>query len=109
MVLPVSFALQKAIESYGIHARFQIIPNTVDTSVFYSSSHFRNRSNLKRILFVGLLVPVKGIPYLLKAVTQLRRQRDDWHLEIVGDGPKRLEYTNLAATLESLIRLPFRA
>lgn len=99
MVLPVSFALQKAIESYGIQARFQIIPNTVDTSVFYSSSHLRNRSHPKRILFVGLLVPVKGIPYLLKALAQLRRQRDDWHLEIVGDGPKRAEYTNLAATL----------
>ncbi len=99
MVLPVSFALQKAIESYGIQARFRIVPNTVDTSVFYSSSHFRNRSHPKRILFVGLLVPVKGIPYLLKAVAQLRRQRDDWHLEIVGDGPKRPEYMNLATTL----------
>jgi glycosyltransferase involved in cell wall biosynthesis len=98
-VFPVSSALQKAIEGYGIRARFRILPNVVDTSVFYPSQKAKEVSNPKRILFAGLLVPIKGIPYLLKALAQLNRQRGDWQLDIVGDGPSRIEYEHLAQQL----------
>lgn len=98
-VLPVSSSLQKAIEGYGIRARFRILPNVVDTSVFYPSPKAKEVSNPKRILFTGLLVPIKGIPYLLKALAQLNRQRGDWQLNIVGDGPSRIEYVHLVEQL----------
>lgn len=52
------------------------------------------------VVFVGHLVPIKGVPYLLKAWHQLaeaKRIRPDDSLVIVGDGPER-------AMLESLAR-----
>ena len=37
LVCPVNEELQRAIERHGIHARFRIVPNAVDTSVFTRS------------------------------------------------------------------------
>lgn len=99
IILPVSSALQKGIESYGIRNRFQVIPNVVDVDLFYFPSHSRKGNGPKRVLFVGALDPVKGIPYLLQALAQLRQKRDDWQLDIVGDGPQGAEYKHLADTL----------
>ncbi len=99
-VLPVSSALQKAIEHYGIHAHFQVIPNVADTTLFFPPSPLRKDMNPKRILFVGQLAPVKGVSYLLQALSHLRQKRDDWHLDIVGDGDARMEYERLAVDLK---------
>lgn len=50
------------------------------------------------LLFVGRLVPKKGVDYLLRALRQLKG-RDDWTLTIVGDGPSRDELRKLAEGL----------
>ncbi len=100
MVLPVSRALQHAIERYGLRAHFKVIPNVVDTKLFFPPLEVRNGSGVKRIVFVGQLVPIKGIHYLLKATSHLRNKRDDWHLDIVGDGKERVEYERLTADLK---------
>jgi L-malate glycosyltransferase len=99
LVLPVSQALQRAIEAYGICARFQVVPNVVDTELFHRVDRASNSP--KRLLTVASLVPshVKGIPYLLHALTEVQVQRSDWHLDIVGDGPARAEYERLVETL----------
>ena len=60
-VLPVSHALQRAIEHYGIRARFHVIPNVVDTTLFVPGSPRQRDPDRKRILFVGQLQPVSGI------------------------------------------------
>jgi len=100
VVIPVSYALQKAIEHYGIHAHFQVIPNVADTTLFFPPSPLREDMNPKRILFVGQLAPVKGVLYLLQALSHLGQKRDDWHLDIVGDGDARMEYERLAVDLK---------
>ena len=99
-VLPVSRALQQAIEAYGIRGRFQLVPNVVDTTVF-APAPARPPRQKAQLLFVGALEPrhVKGVPYLLAALAQLRRRREDWCLDIVGDGPARAEYEQVAAEL----------
>lgn len=101
-VLPVSKDLQLSIESYGIEARFQVVPNVVDTQVFYPCSRVRPMDSHKRLLLVGRLetTHTKGVPYLLEALAQLRQQRDNWHLDIVGDGPARDTYVQQAAALQ---------
>ena len=43
----------------------------------------------KRILFVGRLVEVKGVEYLLRAHKLLRKKFPDVKLAVVGDGPLR--------------------
>lgn len=107
MVLPVSRDLQNAIERYGLRARFKVIPNVADTSLFFPPPEVRSDTDVKRIVFVGQLAPVKGIPYLLKASSHLRGKRDDWHLDIVGDGKERMEYERLAVDLNLGDRVTF--
>ena len=101
VVLPVSLSLQKAIENYGIKARFQIVPNAVDLSLFYPSFDSRPDNRPKRLLFVGLLDPShkKGLPFLLKALARLKEHRGDWCLDLVGDGPARQEYESMVEDL----------
>lgn len=50
-----------------------------------------------QILYVGSLEFRKGVDILLKAFTQARR--DDWRLEIIGDGPERATLEALCASL----------
>jgi glycosyltransferase involved in cell wall biosynthesis len=51
-----------------------------------------------RILFVGRLVPFKGIPMLLEAVQRFSLE-SPVEVRIVGDGPMESEWTRLAATM----------
>jgi len=100
-VMPVSRSLQRAIEDYGIKARFEVVPNAVDTDLFRPGDRDGKGGSSKRLLFVGLLDPShkKGVPHLLQALAILRERRDDWQLDIVGDGPARTEYQRAAAEL----------
>ena len=104
-ILPVSKSLEDAIKSYGISNNFCVIPNVVDTKLFYPDTKVLH-GNEKKILFVGLLSPVKGVPYLLEAVAKLAQKRHDFILDIIGDGPNRKEYENLTQKLklEKIVR-----
>jgi len=103
IILPVSNALKMAIEAYGIKNEFRVIPNAVNTEVFYlMHTDARSVTSKKKILFVGLLIPVKGVPFLLQAVSYLKGQRRDFVLDIIGNGTSRLEHEELARTLRVL-------
>jgi glycosyltransferase involved in cell wall biosynthesis len=100
VILPVSRNLQKSIESYGIKNQFKIVPNVVDTKLFYPSFKNQDKGREKiKILFVGGLVPIKGIPYLLKAIAKIKDKRGDFILDIVGDGENKEKYKKLAEEL----------
>jgi glycosyltransferase involved in cell wall biosynthesis len=100
LILPVSKNLQDEMTSYGIKGRFQVVPNTVNTKLFNPNSNLHSHcGRVKRLLTVALLSEQKGIKYLLHAVTILQRQRNDFHLDIVGDGPMRSMYESIAQDL----------
>ncbi len=42
-----------------------------------------------KLLFVGRLAPVKGLPILLRALEPLKAAHADLHLTVIGDGPGR--------------------
>lgn len=44
---------------------------------------------------VGRFVPEKGIPVLIDAAQRLRRERQDFEVVLVGDGPQRPQIENL--------------
>jgi len=100
-VLPVSAALQRGIEGHGIAARFQVVPNVVDVALFAPLARQRETHDPRRLLFVGTLVPIKGVSYLLQALVQLRQEHPDtsWEMDIVGNGPQREAYERQAAEL----------
>ncbi len=99
MILPVSDALRKGIELHEINNRFQIVPNVVDTNIFHYDVQSKKDMAVKRILLVALLSPVKGVPYLFQALLILKKKRNNFFLDIIGDGPNRKEYESLALTL----------
>ena len=106
-VLPVSHALQKAIERYGINACFQVVPNVADTALFYPRPEPTKAGDPKRLLFVGQFAAVRGISYLLRALARLRGKRDDWRLDLVGDGEARSEHEQLSADLKLCDKVAF--
>lgn len=75
-----------------------IIPMGVNTDQFgreYRVENYFGQSNQKVILFVGRLVEIKGVAYLIDAMRQVNAL-----LVIVGDGPLRAELEAQAADLE---------
>ncbi len=99
VVCPVSTPLQHETQRQGMKARYHVVPNLVDLSRFQITSH-RNHCREKRILIVGHLTPIKGIPLLLQALSNLqKRHKDNFVLDIVGDGPQRQEYELLSRSL----------
>ena len=101
IILPVSGNLGGHIQTYGIKNQFKVVPNAVDTSLFCPAHQGSEQATdrQKRLLFVGSLIPVKGIPYLLEALSRLGRSRQDFVLDMVGDGAQRSEYEELASRL----------
>ena len=115
LVMPVSAALQAGIEGCGIRARFRVVPNAIDTDLFSPPVKDRGdrenaldckegealdrREGVKRLLFVGALSPAKGMEHLLAALTQLLRERTDWRLDVVGEGPNQADDERMSAQM----------
>lgn len=103
IILPVSNDLKEAIRDfYNVKNRFSVVPNVVNTDTFYPLSIKKDEKEMqdkKKMLLVAILAPRKGISYLLEALASLKSKRDDFLLDIVGDGPSKKEYENLATKL----------
>ncbi len=66
--------------------RLHIIHCGVDPALFTTKLH---KGNGKRLIFIGRLAAVKGVPILLEAVARLRAEQPDIQLVLAGDGPDR--------------------
>ena len=101
LIICPTFAYADALKLNKIRGTYLVIPNTVDTAIFHPSPSELDRdcSAKKRILFVGNLVPKKGIPILLEAIGEIAAARNDFLLHIIGDGPYRNEYEEICRKL----------
>jgi len=84
--------------------RLHIIHCGVDPSLF---TRVRHASQGKRLLFVGRLAAVKGLPVLFESIAQLRNDRPDVVLTIAGDGPDRAALEASARSLNIAENLRF--
>ena len=98
LVCPVSRDLQRQIESYGIHARFEVVPNQVDVDQFRPSTRPAPRPPI-RLLNVAMQDPKKGLVTLLDAFSRMEPAARGLQLDLVGDGPQREELEALADRL----------
>jgi glycosyltransferase involved in cell wall biosynthesis len=117
-LLPVSKALQGAIARYGIQRNFEIVPNVVDTDLFTlepaladpqgAQGDATNKSTSIKLLCVANMPDseVKGYRYLIHALAALR-DRADWQLDIIGDGPKQAVYEQMVCELGLAERVKF--
>lgn len=66
--------------------KIRIVPNAVDTDLFKPSEE-REESGL---IWVGRMVPEKGLTYLIKALTIVIKEHflKDINLKLIGDGPQ---------------------
>lgn len=106
-VIPVSDHLRSLMEGHGIRGVFRVVPNAVDTEVFIPREDPPDPlSPTRRLLFVGRLLPVKGVDVLLNGLALLSKVRRDFTMDILGDSDHRAEYESLACRLgvEHLVR-----
>jgi glycosyltransferase involved in cell wall biosynthesis len=109
LIVTVSrYSSKKISQFYGVDpTKIRVVPNGVDTHRFKS---FSGLEKVKRqigidsklcVLFVGRLIPRKGLPYLVEAAKQVVKEFNVIFL-IVGNGPLKasleadLEKTNLS-------------
>ncbi|MDO5316294.1 MAG: glycosyltransferase [bacterium] len=99
LIMPVSLDLQRCMEGHGVHNRFQVIYNLVNTDIFKlrqppcidSSLRTGLRSNdmqgsKKRMLHISTLRDeAKNFSGILRVVERLRQQRDDFELHVIHD------------------------
>lgn len=83
LVLPVSEALRNGIVAHGVDARFRVVPNVFDESLFHPNGASEAREP-KRLLSVGAFYPAKGYDVLLQAISLLAERRRDFRLAVIG-------------------------
>jgi glycosyltransferase involved in cell wall biosynthesis len=81
------------------HKKIFVIPDMVDLARFRSRKSFEDIRDFAKyycipkshnyIVFIGRLVPQKGVIYLLRAIALLREQGEEFVVIICGDGPER--------------------
>jgi glycosyltransferase involved in cell wall biosynthesis len=108
LVCPVDERLQRAIERYGLRARFRVVPNTVDTAVFHAPPSFNSEEDPTLLVNVALHVEVKALDVLLHAFARLTIRRSSLTLEMIGDGPLTGDLQILANNLGIAERVRFR-
>lgn len=105
-VIAVSADLAARVVALGAEPdRVATILDGVDRSLFHPGDRAAARRRVgfdeavRHLLFIGNLLPVKGVDVLLEACRALATQRDDWRLHLVGDGAER---ARLAAQAQAL-------
>ena len=101
LVVTISkYSQKKILEYYGIDpSKIRIVPNGVDTERFnpeVDCSPIKKRlGTTKRqvVLFVGRLIPRKGLFYLVEAAKRIVKERSETLFVIVGEGPLKSQLT----------------
>ena len=87
-LIVVSRFMKHAFEELGLRG-INVIPNGVDTDVFYPDPCAKEELGMPEdefsLLFVGRMSPEKGINKVLRAASRLKRAR----LYVIGSGPER--------------------
>lgn len=92
-VTPSRFVKKMAVLRQGMpEEKIHVIAHGIDMQRFYPGPH----SKEGRILFVGRLVELKGLHHLIEAVSRIREPLPGVHLRVVGDGPERRAFEELA-------------
>lgn len=94
-------------------ARIRAIPNGCDATIFHPRDRSEARAALgidadaELVVYVGRLVPEKGLRELLDAMATLAPQRPELQLALVGEGPMRAELdAKVAADPTLRVHLP---
>lgn len=99
VVVAIDKATEEAVKIYLPNINIQLIPNCIDIQKLPSS--LRGKGSARTAIFIGWIVPTKGIEELMAAWSDLKPE--GWRLKIIGPGDpqylrqllKRYESTNV--------------
>lgn len=92
------------------HECMLVLPNGVDTDVFYPAATWTPDPRAPRLLFVGYFVPVKNVPRMLKAFAIVLHTLPGATLKLVGKGEREqqeVELRNLVSRLGLAHKIEF--
>ncbi len=94
-------------QHHGLADKIRFVPNGVDDA-FYALATGRDHlaPSPFKLLFIGSLIPLKGLDVLLKALAGINSQAS-WTLTVVGDGPEKDHLKSLATDLEIYKKIRF--
>ncbi|HPD11323.1 MAG TPA: glycosyltransferase [Methanoregulaceae archaeon] len=96
-ILPVSNSLKREMELFYRDNNYLVIPNIIDLPFLTKKNNKNIFSDKKNILHVSRLIDhQKNISGIILAISQIIKKRDDFRLEIIGDGPDREKLEKLA-------------
>jgi glycosyltransferase involved in cell wall biosynthesis len=104
IVVTVSrYSASKIVELYGVEEnKIKVVPNGVDTQRFKPAKDCEELEKKVRrdkkhvVLFVGNLIPRKGLHYLIEAAKQVLKEHKETQFVVAGEGPlknKLISYT----------------
>jgi glycosyltransferase involved in cell wall biosynthesis len=95
-----NYSVEKIQKCYHIDkSKVRIVPNGVDVEKFKpagNSEETRRKFGLGDepcVLFVGSLIPRKGLPFLVEAAKKIVKEKANTKFLIVGDGPLKNQLT----------------
>jgi glycosyltransferase involved in cell wall biosynthesis len=110
MIICVSNSLKKRLLEYRINPEIlKVIPNGVDLEIYsgmniegkdFFRKHFPQKSDYKKVIFVGRFSKQKGVQYLLKAIPNVIAEIKNVHFFLLGSG----ESDNLEKELKTLAK-----
>ena len=84
LIMPVSFDLQHCMEGHGVHNRFKVIYNLVNTDMFHLGKPKTEQK--KQMLHISTLRDeAKNFSGILRVVERLKQQRNDFELHVIHD------------------------
>lgn len=78
--------------------KINVIANGINAMNHFPRNEWNQNRNIT--LFVGRLIPRKGVKYLLMAMPKILRERNSIKLMVVGEGPEKNELLEICDKLE---------
>lgn len=90
----------KQVVSLGVpESRVVTVPSRCDVALFNPEYYAKRSTKGTNLVYVGSLVPRKGLNFLLSALPSVIQEYPSVTLTIVGDGPQKIELEGLVRTL----------
>lgn len=111
LIVPTKKTYDLFKEKYRVNRNVHIIPTGIEVERFYVENvdkkqvahlkkYFKIKKNDFVIIFVGRLAEEKNVEFLIEVEKELCKQNSAIKLLIVGDGPDRNKYEDLAKKLK---------
>jgi glycosyltransferase involved in cell wall biosynthesis len=98
-IIAINKIVEKTYSNLVDEENLATIPFGVDIDKFKPGSS-EKEDGLLEILYVGSLLKIKGVKYLLKALPMIKRAVPDIRLRIIGEGPEKNNLLRLSTHLK---------